>query len=241
MKISGVFSEDFYAATFFIIINNKRYDRPLIKEMNKKVSILLTLLALTICMAKAQEYRSVARGSAAGDSSRWDVHMSVGGTVVNGFGNTQALTWVAPRFSYQASEKLTLHTGFAMANSLLPNDFALQGHGTANYAPYREGTRAGAVWAAAHYKAGENLSLWAAVAKAYGWMQPIWQNTSMPVDITAVAGGFAYKFSGGSTLALHFSFVNDKYGTLLNSPYGHPYYYSMLSPYSWPYNDIWPY
>ncbi len=227
--------------TFFpeSAINSKigRY----IHQMYKKVTTLLTLFVLTIIMVNAQTYRPVANPEVADDTSRFDFHMSVGGTVANGFGNTQALTWVAPRISYQATDKLELHAGFAVANSLIPNDFALQGHGTQSLAPRREGTRAGAIWAAAQYNANNNLSLWVAVAKAYGWMQPLWFNSSNPVDITAVAGGFAYRFSSGSTLAMHFSFVNDKYGTLFNTPYGYPYYYNMFSPYCYSYNGIWPY
>ena len=172
-----------------------------------------------------------AQKPAGNDSTRWDIHMNVGGAVLNGFGHTQALTWAAPRVSYQASERLALHGGFVAAGSLLPNNFALQGRGEPSLAPRREGTRAAALWAAADYKAGDNLHLWAAVALACGWMQPLWLDRSMPLSAMAFDGGFSYRFSSGSVLAMHFRFVHDHYGSLLHPPYGHTYY-GPLAP-SW--------
>lgn len=198
--------------------------------MCKNVTILGVLLAVALLC-----------GAQTNDTSRWDFHMGVGGTVLNGFGQTQALTWAAPRVSYHANDRLTLHGGFVMAGTLLPNDFQLQGRGEQSLAPRREGTRAGALWAAADYKVSDNLRVWAAVAVARGWMQPLWAGESMPLAAAAVDGGFAYRFSTGSTLSMHFRFVHDQYGSLLYPPYcGHPYY-GPLAP-SWElYHSTWPY
>lgn len=198
--------------------------------MYKKAAILMALLCAAL-IGVAQ----------VGDTSRCDVHMSVGGAVLSGFGQTQALTWAAPRLSYKATERLTLHGGFAVAGTLLPNNFHLEGRGEQSYAPRREGTRAGVLWGAADYRVGDNLRVWAAVAVARGWLQPLWADESMPLAAAAVDGGFAYRFSSGSVLAMHFRFVHDQYGSLLYPPYcGHPYY-GPLAP-SWEmYHGAWPY
>jgi hypothetical protein len=174
------------------------------------------------------------------DTSRWDIHMGAGGAVLGGFGQTQALTWVAPSVAYHANERLTLRGGFVAVGSLLPNDFQLHGREGQSLAPRRQGTRAGVLWAAADYQATDNLRIWAAVAVARGWMQPLWAGESLPLAAAAFDGGFTYRFSGGSTLGMHFQFVQDHYGTLLPPPYGHPYY-GLLAP-SWElYSGSWPF
>ena len=190
--------------------------------MCKNVTIFLLALLATALTCGAQVPDK-------GDSTRWDFHASIGGAAMSGFGHTQALTWAAPWASYKANDRLTLHGGLVAAGTLLPNNFELQGRGDRSLAPRREGTRAGALWAAADYKANDNLRLWAAVAVARGWMQPLWAGESMPLAATAVDGGFAYRFDGGSVLAMHFSFVHDRYGTLAYPPYmGYPHYYGLM-------------
>lgn len=197
--------------------------------MYKKVTIMLAM-ALAAWCCRAQVPGGTPQGS---DTSRWDFHMGVGGAVLNGFGQTQALTWAAPSVAYHANRRLTLHGGFVAAGTLLPNDFQLHGRYGQSLAPRREGTRAGALWAAADWQASDNLRVWAAVAVARGWMQPLWADESMPLAAVAVDGGFTYRFSGGSTLGMHFTFVHDSYGSLLYPPYcGYPYCYSPLAP-SW--------
>lgn len=197
--------------------------------MHKNVTILLAVLAaMTMCMAQPA------------DTSRFNVHMSVGGAVLSGFGNSQALTWAAPWVSYKATDRLTLHGGFAAAGTLLPNNFQLQGRGERSYAPRREGTRAGLLWAVGEYQASDNLRVWAAVAVARGWIQPLWAGESLPLAAAAVDGGFAYRFSEGSVLAMHFRFVSDHYGTLLYPPYGHNYY-GPLAPEWELFGGQWPY
>lgn len=203
--------------------------------MRRSVTIILALLAI-LAAVRAQELE---------DSSRWDFHATVGGTVMSGFGHSQALTWVAPRVSYRASERLTLHGGFVAAGTLLPNNFALQGRGVQSLAPRREGTRAAALWAAGDYRVSDNLRLWAAVAVARGWLQPLWASESMPLKAAAFDGGFAYRFDGGSVLAMHFSVVYDQYGSLFGLPY---YLGDPLTTYGSPFghaghlaNHYWPY
>ena len=190
----------------------------------KTVIILSTLVASLTGMAQfvASPLRSANNGS---DTSQWDFHFSTGGAVLSGFGNTQALTWVSPWASYHANDRLTLHGGFAAAGTLLPNNFALQGRWQRSLAPRREGTRAGALRAAAEYQANDNLRIWLAVATVRGWMQPLWADASQPLAATAVDGGFTYRFNGGSVLGMHFLFVHDQYGTLAYPPYmGYPCY-----------------
>ena len=157
------------------------------------------------------------------DTSRTAVHLSVGSMVGAGFGRTEAVSWAAPSFRWRANERLTLRGGFAVAGPLLPGGYALHGRGPQQMLPYREGTELGGVWAQAEWRAGERLLLWGSVARLTGFAQPLWASHSLPVDATEVSGGFAYRFSQGSVLAMHFRFVHDEYGYLLHSPYGHSY------------------
>ena len=197
--------------------------------MKAKRYILLLLLVATFGL-EAQE---------AADTSRWRMHLSTGTTVASGFGRTEALGWVAPSFSYQASPKLTLRAGFAYKGTLLPTGYRVQSYGPQDLSPRRQGTRAGAVWASAEYQANEHLRLWASVAHLGGFAQPLWLDQSLPLQASAFSGGFAYRFDGGSVLEMHLHIVRDTYGSAFGLMYS-PYYDPFVPSYTL-YSAPWPF
>ena len=156
------------------------------------------------------------------DSSRVEVHASVGTTVLSGFGRTDAAVWVAPHIDYKASERLTLSAGFGCEGSLLTQGYELQGY-TPSYVPRRQGTRATAVWASAEYRVNDRLTVWGMVEHLGGYMQPLWMDHSVPLRATAFSGGFAYQTGGAGLLEMHFHVVHDHYGNAALGLLAHPY------------------
>lgn len=204
-----------------------------------KKAIIMSMMLMAALTAGAQWYmpgypwymNSV-------DTAKTNVHLSLGSTVMAGFGHADAVSWVAPSVSYRVNEKLTLRGGFAMAGSLMPNGHALHGRGPLNLAPVRQGTELGGMWLQAEYRASDRLLIWGTASRMTGFVQPLWTNSALPVDATSVSGGFAYRFEKGSVLAMHFRFVHDSYGYMLHPPYGHPYY-GPLAPEFTIYNGPW--
>lgn len=190
-----------------------------------KKAIIMSMLLLAALTAGAQWYmpgypwhmNSI-------DTAKSNVHLSMGSTVQAGFGRTEAVSWVAPSFSYRVGKRLTLRGGFGVAGSLLSNGYALHGRSPQSLAPVRQGTELGGVWAQAEYRASDRLLIWGTASRMTGFVQPLWTDRALPVDATSLSGGFAYRFETGSMLAMHFHFVHDSYGYLLHPPYGHPYY-----------------
>ena len=171
---------------------------------------------LTTCLLYGQEADSTRR-------VQW--HLGTGATVASGFGRTQGLMWVAPSVEYQASPKLTLRGGFATAGTLIGADYQLQGRQPRSLAPRKQGTRAGAVWAAAEYHPNDRLWLWASAKLLFGYMQPLWLDHSLPLQAAALSGGFAYRFDNDQLLEMHVSIVRDRYGStfgLMYNPYCDP-------------------
>lgn len=158
------------------------------------------------------------------DTSRWEFHMSTGSTVATGYGKTEAWMWAAPRVTFRASDRLTLHGGFATVGSLL-DSYELQGY-TPSYAPRRQGTRMLAGFASAAYRVNDRFCLWASVQHIGGWFEPLWtaKGQAIDIDITAFSGGFAYEFSDESLFEMHFHFVHDFYGNDALGLLGHPWY-----------------
>lgn len=181
--------------------------------MYKKIAVLVVLVLGVAGMAAAQ----------GADTSRFDVHASIGTSVMSGFGRTQSTAWVAPSIEYRATERLTVEAGFGMAGTLLPQGYALQGY-TPSYAPLRQGTRAGAVWAAVRYRVSERLEVWGSVQHLGGYIQPLWMDHSVPLRATAFSGGFAYQAGDFGLVEMHFHFVRDNYGTLPLGLYGNPWH-----------------
>lgn len=184
--------------------------------MNLRTITLLSLLLLPIALVAQQ----------ADDSTRWQTHVSMGTDFASGFGRTQSLLWVAPSVEYHATNRLTLKTGFATANSLLPQGYRPLGFNARSLAPRRQGTNATMVWASAEYQASERLWLWASIARLAGFAQPLWLDHSMPLQATAFNGGFAYEFSNGSLLECNVHIVHDTYGStfgLMYNPYSDPW------------------
>ena len=196
--------------------------------MSKKVVIVLVVMLGFFC-AGAQE----------GDTSRTHVHLSTGATVASGFGRTQSLMWVAPSVERQLNDRLTVNVGFAAAGSLL-HSYEIHGYGPTSLAPRRTGTRLGAVWASAEYKVNDRLWLWAEVAHLTGYVQPLWLDGALPIEATALSGGVAYEFPGGSLLELHFHFVHDHYGTSSLGLLAHPWY-GAYAPNVELYGGPWPF
>lgn len=181
--------------------------------MKPHVTILLFLLLGSV----------ISQGQEESDTSRWQLHVSTGATVATGFGQTQSLGWVAPSFSYQATDRLKLKAGFAYKGTLLSTSYRLRAYGPEDLAPRREGTQAGALWASAEYQANERLWLWASVAHLSGFAQPLWLDQSLPLQASAFNGGFAYKFNSGSVLEMHLHIIRDNYGTLMPLLYDAPW------------------
>ena len=195
--------------------------------VKKALTTVFVLLAAVLSVA-AQD-----------DTLRTRVHLSTGATVASGFGRTQSLTWVAPSVELQASDRLKVRGGFAAAGSLLPS-YEIHGYGPSSMVPRKSGTRLGALWAAADYCVGERLWLWASVAHVTGYAQPLWLDGAVPIGATAISGGMAYEFPGGSLLEMHFHFVHDHYGTSQLGLLAHPWY-GGLAPELEIYGGLWPY
>ena len=149
------------------------------------------------------------------DTSRYDLHLATGTSVAAGFGRAQSLSWVAPSIELRPTSRLTVNTGFAAVGSLMPTDYKLQGLGSQSLAPLRLGTRATALWAKAEYQVNSRLWVWGALAHVSGFAQPLWLDSSLPLQATAFSGGFGYRFTGGSSLEMHINIVRDNYGTLM--------------------------
>lgn len=208
--------------------------------MNKRAVITIVVL-LAAFSASAQWYWPMYPMLAdTCDTSRVAGHLSVGTSVAAGFGNTESVSWVAPSVKWRATDRLTIRGGFAVAGSLLPMGYELHGRGPQNLTPLKHGTRLGGVWAQAEYRANEHLTLWGSMARMTGFVQPLWDSGSLPVDITSVSGGFAYRFNQNSLLTMHFHFVHDGYGYMLHPPYGHSYY-GPLSPEFELFSGPWPF
>ena len=167
-----------------------------------------TLLLLALLLTP------VALWAQAVDTSRCDVHLSVGSSVAAGFGRVQSLSWVAPSFEFHPTHRLTVNTGFVAAGSLMPTDYKLQGLHSRSLAPLRTGTRATALWAEAEYQVNSRLWLWGSVAHINGFAQPLWLDSSLPLQATIFRGGAGYRFGESSTLELQINVVHDPYGTL---------------------------
>ena len=201
--------------------------------MYKNILAILLLLLLGTG-ARAQWQHRAER-----DTSRLEVHLSTGATVAAGWGRTDALAWTAPSLSYRASDRLTLHAGFAAASSLL-GSYELRGRHNRSLAPRREGTRLFAAALAAEYQASDRLTLWGSVAHLSGYAQPLWLDGAMPVRATAISGGLAYETSNASLLELHFHIVHDHYGNTALGPWGHPWYGWGVPSYEL-YHGPWPF
>ncbi|MBR6048676.1 MAG: hypothetical protein IKP83_00755 [Bacteroidales bacterium] len=197
--------------------------------MHKKW-LIVTILVLALAVGAAGQEA---------DTSRYDVHLSTGATVAAGFGRTQALSWVAPSVELKASERMKVSGGFAAAGSLL-DGYELHGYGPTSLAPRKQGTRLGALWAKASYRATDRLWLWASAVHVTGFAQPLWLDGALPVQATAVSGGLAYEFPQGSLLEMHFHIVHDRYGTLPPYPYGYGWY-GTCAPRFDIYSGLWPY
>lgn len=199
-----------------------------------KNAIAILLFLLFGLTAAAQRQRV-----AEGDTSRLDVHLSTGLSVAAGWGRTDALAWTAPSLIYRATDRLTLHAGFAAAGSLM-GGYELQGYHNRSLAPRRQGTRLMAGTVAAEYRATDRLTLWGSVTRITGYAQPLWLDGSMPVRATAISGGLAYETSNASLLELHFHIVHDHYGNTALGPWGHPWYGWGVPSYEL-YHGPWPF
>ena len=182
--------------------------------MGKRLITAIIVMLMGAAAAVAQE----------ADTSRWHGSVATGLSVSSGWGRTQSLSWLAPRVSYQATDRLKVGGGFAVAGSLMPAGYALHGREPRSLAPRQQGTQLGAVWAEAEYRVNDRLWVWGSVAKLTGYAQPLWLDGSVPIEATAISGGFAYAIGEGSLLEMHFHFVHDHYGTAMSGLLGYPYY-----------------
>ncbi|MCR5445035.1 MAG: hypothetical protein K6E96_05045 [Bacteroidales bacterium] len=172
------------------------------------------------------------------DTAGWHMHLSTGTSIANGFGQTQALGWVAPSFELHPTSRLTVSTGLAAAGDILPSDYTIKGFNDQSLAPRREGTRVHALWAKAEYQVNDRLWLWGAISHVGGFMQPLWLNQSLPLQATSFSGGFSYALTQRSFFEMHFHIVHDHYSTLSHCLYP---YYGLYSPNLSLFENPWPY
>ena len=186
--------------------------------MYKKITLILAVMAIALGVAAQRE------AEPAVDSSRWDFHLSTGTTVMSMCGKGNAYVWVAPSVDYHASDRLTLHGGFATVGSLL-GGYELRGN-VRSLAPVRRGTQLMGVTAGAEYQMNDRLNVWASLTYVGGWHEPLWSpfNESFNIGVSAFSGGFSYALSDDSLLEMHFHFVHDHYGNDAMGILGHPYY-----------------
>ena len=164
------------------------------------------------------------------DTARWHVHLTTGAGVSSGFGRVQGTLWTAADLELHPTDRLTVNTGFGNIGSMVPTE--LKGYNNRSLAPRRTGTQATALWAEAEYQVNDRLWLWGAVSHISGCFQPLWLNSSLPLQATSFIGGFGYRFSEGSSLEMHFHVVHDNYGTLAPMLYHDPLYDPFYSGFS---------
>ncbi len=180
---------------------------------------IATLFFLLVGLTAAAQWQHPART----DTSRLDVHLSTGISVTTGWGRSDALAWTAPSLSYRATDRLTLHAGFASVGSLL-GSYELRGLHGRSLAPRRQGTRLVAGRVAAEYQATDRLLLWGALTRVGGYAQPLWLDGAMPVEATAFSGGLVYRTASDALFELHLHVVHDRYGTFSADPWGYPWH-----------------
>lgn len=202
--------------------------------MYKKTTLIMVFLAL--CFGLSAQHRV----ETAADTSRWDFHLSTGTSVVSMCGKGNAYLWVTPSVDFHASDRLTLHGGFAAAGSLL-GGYELRGNAR-SLAPVRRGTQLMGATVGAEYQASDRLNFWATLTYIGGWHEPLWSpcNESLHVGVTALSGGFSYALSDESMLEMHFHFIHDHYGNDALGILGHPYYGYGVPGYEL-YSGPWPF
>ena len=175
--------------------------------MYKKAAILL--IALMLGMTASAQWRF----SDESDTARWSYRLSMGTSMMSGYGRTAGLSWVAPRVAFRATDRLTLRGGFAVAGSLT-GGYAIQGRGPQTISLRRTPTQLTAVHASAEDRIDDRLKVWATMAHADGWVTPLWSDIAMPVNATAFSGGFQYRFDSGTAFEMHVTVIHDRAGSL---------------------------
>ena len=149
----------------------------------------------------------------------------MGTSMVSAYGQAEGYVWMAPRVDVRLSKRVTLKGGFLAAGSLL-GDYNVYNSTIKSYAPRQAGTRVMAVQGGVVYDVNSHLQVWASVAHVEGFVHPLWMSPSeiVPIDATAVSGGFDYHFDNGAALGMSFSIVRDRAGSMWPLMYGyHPY------------------
>ena len=169
------------------------------------------------------------------DTSRWQFHTSLGTGVTVSRHVAQPFMWVAPRWQYEASSRLSLGGGF-MAVGTLGADRQLQGLGPKSLAPRKHTTQLAGAHVEAVYSPSEHLLLWARMAWLGGWGQPWFDPTgeALPVNAFAVDGGFEYRFDNNNTIGFSLRYVRDERGTAWTLHDPNYWVYSQAPyPYCW--------
>ena len=193
-----------FAGKLFWDLHNKSRWFPFEKtDMTKRVSLIILML-LTAFTVTAQMPEN--------DTSRWHASVATGLWMGSGFGRQQHVEWISPSVELRPNDRLTLQTGFTLTGHLLPQGYRVQVYGP-SLAPRRTGTQTTSMWVAGQYKVNERLSVWASVAHATGYFQPIWLDQSVPLDVTSLSGGFAYKLGRESLFEMHLQLLTDRAGT----------------------------
>lgn len=163
------------------------------------------------------------------DTSRLRGSVSTGMWMGSGFGQRQHVEWLSPSIELKPTDRLTVQTGFTLTGHLLPQGYRVQAY-SPSLAPRRTGTQTTSMWVAGQYRVNDRLSVWASVAHATGWFQPLWLDHSVPLEATAVSGGFAYELAKGHLLEMHFHLLSDPAGTA---------WMPMLTAWDSPWGGMW--
>lgn len=197
----------------FVRLCNILANRPFCGVIMKRNVIILVSLLLCAVVHGVQ-----AQGVA---SSPFGVQM--GASVMSGFGQRQALQWVAPHATLVSTSRLTVQGGFAAVGSLLPQGMLQNAKPADDLTPLRDETKMAAGWLRASWQATDRLLLWGAVARLGGQLTPLWSNQAMPLGVTVVSGGARYALTESSSIEMSFHYVRDDYGSLWPAMFAMPH------------------
>lgn len=200
-----------------------------ILDMKSRLTNILLLGALCLFSLTSLAQKPLSDKTHATDSNRFQYHLSLGTGAYSGWGSTHAYTTIAPSFQYRLTPKVTAFGGFAVSNDINASTIRFS-PSTPSYAPRKNSTRAGGATLGAIYRPNEKLTLAACAYYIGGQIDPLWNNTSWPVNLDAYGFSAAmnYRFKNNSSLSFFFDYVHDNAGTLVD-PW--IYYYGIGDPF----------
>ena len=167
--------------------------------------ILFTLLLINTLAINAQSKSDTI------SQSPIDWHLKLGTEFLSFNNRGEVLTFVAPSFSYKASEKVRINAGVSYVSGL--GNF-----GKVDLSPRRRSTNAYSVYAQAEYRKNERFWFRGTMFYAGGNLGflPTFSDRTMQNNLCVygASADFRFKIFDDSALNLHFSFIRDEYGSL---------------------------